>query len=87
MLVTGGISSEMEHYLVKEKPYKTTDDYEAIKSGRTRCKLGLLSLDQTVLSGINVSSTLRVKHFPTSLALCASGNRFIGFIDNLTTQK
>ncbi|XP_017168070.1 potassium channel subfamily U member 1 isoform X2 [Mus musculus] len=68
MLVTGGISSEMEHYLVKEKPYKTTDDYEAIKSGRTRCKLGLLSLDQTVLSGINPRKTF--------------GQLFCGSLDN-----
>uniref|UniRef100_A0A8C6IID3 Pore-forming subunit of the sperm-specific alkalization activated K(+) current n=1 Tax=Mus spicilegus TaxID=10103 RepID=A0A8C6IID3_MUSSI len=68
MLVTGGISSEMEHYLVKEKPYKTTDDYEAIKFGRTRCKLGLLSLDQTVLSGINPRKTF--------------GQLFCGSLDN-----
>ncbi|XP_021025901.1 potassium channel subfamily U member 1 [Mus caroli] len=68
MLVTGGISSEMEHYLVKEKSYKTTDDYAAIKSGRTRCKLGLLSLDQTVLSDINPRKTF--------------GQLFCGSLDN-----
>ncbi|XP_031195263.1 potassium channel subfamily U member 1 isoform X2 [Mastomys coucha] len=68
MLVTGGISSQMEHYLVKEKPYETTEGYTEILAGRTRCKLGLLSLDQTILSDINPRRTF--------------GQLFCGSLDN-----
>lgn len=55
MLVTGGISSQMEQYLVKEKHYGFHEGCATILSGRARCKLGLLSLDKTILSDIKVS--------------------------------
>lgn len=55
MLVTGGISSQMEQYLVKEKHYGFHESCATILSGRARCKLGLLSLDKTILSDIKVS--------------------------------
>lgn len=54
MLVTGGISSQMEHDFIKERQRETTD----YGSGRMRCKLGLLSLERTILSDINVSLLL-----------------------------
>ncbi|XP_076770071.1 potassium channel subfamily U member 1 [Arvicanthis niloticus] len=68
MLVTGGINSQLEHYLVKEKPYETNEGYAALLSGRTRCKLGLLSLDQTILSDIKPRKTF--------------GQLFCGSLDN-----
>lgn len=58
MLVTGGINSQMEHCLVKEKLYEGNEGGATFLSGRTRCKLGLLSLDETILSDIKVSLLL-----------------------------
>ncbi|OBS67081.1 hypothetical protein A6R68_04388, partial [Neotoma lepida] len=52
MLVTGGISSQMEHCLAKEKHHGFHEGCTTVLSGRARCKLGLLSLDKTILSDI-----------------------------------
>ncbi|MEJ1284990.1 potassium channel subfamily U member 1 [Cricetulus griseus] len=52
MLVTGGISAQMEQCLAKEKYYGIHEGCATVVSGRARCKLGLLSLDQTILSDI-----------------------------------
>uniref|UniRef100_A0A8C9PXC4 BK channel n=1 Tax=Spermophilus dauricus TaxID=99837 RepID=A0A8C9PXC4_SPEDA len=57
MLVTGGISSQMEQQLDKEKFTGLTDNYSTYSSGRMRCKLGLLSLEQTILSDIQPRTT------------------------------
>ncbi|XP_060237340.1 potassium channel subfamily U member 1 [Meriones unguiculatus] len=57
MLVTGGISSQMEQYLVEDKYCETQDGGATIQSARMRCKLGLLSLDQTILSDIKPRKT------------------------------
>lgn len=58
MLVTGGISAQMEQCLAKEKYYGIHEGCATVVSGRARCKLGLLSLDQTILSDIEVSLLL-----------------------------
>uniref|UniRef100_A0A8C8TF88 Potassium channel subfamily U member 1 n=1 Tax=Peromyscus maniculatus bairdii TaxID=230844 RepID=A0A8C8TF88_PERMB len=68
MLVTGGISSQMEQYLVKEKHYGFHESCATILSGRARCKLGLLSLDKTILSDIKPRKTF--------------GQLFCGSLDN-----
>ncbi|XP_027795074.2 potassium channel subfamily U member 1 [Marmota flaviventris] len=57
MLVTGGVSSQMEQHLDKEKFTGLTDSYSTYSSGRMRCKLGLLSLEQTILSDIQPRTT------------------------------
>ncbi|KFO37058.1 Potassium channel subfamily U member 1, partial [Fukomys damarensis] len=57
MLVTGGISSQLEQHLDKEKFCGTSDSCSTFLSGRTRCKLGLLSLNQTILSDIKPRNT------------------------------
>ncbi|XP_077887471.1 potassium channel subfamily U member 1 [Ictidomys tridecemlineatus] len=57
MLVTGGVSSQMEQQLDKEKFTGLTDSYSMYSSGRMRCKLGLLSLEQTILSDIQPRTT------------------------------
>ncbi|XP_057553290.1 potassium channel subfamily U member 1 [Hippopotamus amphibius kiboko] len=59
MLVTGGISSQLEQHLDKEKFCGPNDNYSAISPGRTqsRCKLGLLSLNQIILSDIQPRMT------------------------------
>ncbi|XP_077648843.1 potassium channel subfamily U member 1 [Urocitellus parryii] len=57
MLVTGGVSSQMELQLDKEKFTGLTDSYSTYSSGRMRCKLGLLSLEQTILSDIQPRTT------------------------------
>ncbi|XP_053434809.1 potassium channel subfamily U member 1 [Nycticebus coucang] len=51
MLVTGGVCSQLEQHLDKEK-YCNADSCTTYMSGRSRCKLGLLSLHQTILSEI-----------------------------------
>ncbi|XP_077625679.1 potassium channel subfamily U member 1 [Crocuta crocuta] len=56
MLVTGGLSSQLEQFLDKSfcgLPQSST----SVVSGRTRCKLGLLSLNQTILSDIEPRKT------------------------------
>ena len=55
MLVTGGISSQLEQHLDKDKFCGLNDSYSTVSPGRMRCKLGLLSLNQTILSDIQVS--------------------------------
>ncbi|XP_029409599.1 potassium channel subfamily U member 1-like [Nannospalax galili] len=52
VLVTGGISSQMEHHLVEQNPCGMHENYSTVSSGRTQCKLGLLSLDSSILSDI-----------------------------------
>ncbi|XP_040587676.1 potassium channel subfamily U member 1 isoform X2 [Mesocricetus auratus] len=68
MLVTGGISAQMEQCLVKEKYYGIHEGCATVLSGRARCKLGLLSLDQTILSDIEPRKTF--------------GQLFCGSLDN-----
>ncbi|CAO2611739.1 hypothetical protein LEMLEM_LOCUS15287, partial [Lemmus lemmus] len=68
MLVTGGLSAEMEQCLVQERYYGLHEDCATITSARTRCKLGLLSLDQTILSDIEPRKTF--------------GQLFCGSLDN-----
>uniref|UniRef100_A0A2K6FKY4 Potassium channel subfamily U member 1 n=1 Tax=Propithecus coquereli TaxID=379532 RepID=A0A2K6FKY4_PROCO len=57
MLVTGGISSQLEHHLDKERFHGVAESCTTFLSGRTRCKLGLLSLHQTILSDVQPRST------------------------------
>nr|XP_044616548.1 potassium channel subfamily U member 1 isoform X3 [Equus asinus] len=57
MLVTGGISSQLEHHLDKDKFSGVPKSYSTILSGTTRCKLGLLSLNQTILSDVQPRKT------------------------------
>lgn len=66
MLVTGGISSQLEQHLDKDF-FWLTESCASVLSGRMRCKLGLLSLNQMVLSDIQVSLLLSWIKFPTSL--------------------
>ncbi|XP_035126152.1 potassium channel subfamily U member 1 isoform X2 [Callithrix jacchus] len=54
MLVTGGISSQLEQHLDKDKVYDLSDSCTSLLSGRKRCKLGLLSLHETILSDVKV---------------------------------
>ncbi|KAM5275992.1 potassium channel subfamily U member 1 [Hipposideros larvatus] len=61
MLVTGGTSFQMEQHGVN-------DCYAAVMSERKRCKLGLLSLKQTILSDIQPRQTF--------------GQIFCGSLDN-----
>ncbi|XP_015448294.1 potassium channel subfamily U member 1 [Pteropus alecto] len=68
MLVTGGISSQMEQHLRKDKFLGLIDSSTTIMSGRRRCKLGLLSLNQTILSDIQPKKTF--------------GQVFCGSLDN-----
>eukprot|EP00069_Balaena_mysticetus_P020750 bmy_13144T0 len=69
MLVTGGISSQLEQHLDKEKFCGLNDSYSTVSPGRMRCKLGLLSLNQTILSDIQPRRTF--------------GQIFCGSLDNL----
>ncbi|KAL4664141.1 hypothetical protein H8957_013368 [Semnopithecus entellus] len=57
MLVTGGVSSQLEQHLDKDKVYGVADSCTTLLSGRNRCKLGLLSLHQTILSDVNPRNT------------------------------
>uniref|UniRef100_G1RNE6 Potassium channel subfamily U member 1 n=1 Tax=Nomascus leucogenys TaxID=61853 RepID=G1RNE6_NOMLE len=57
MLVTGGVSSQLEQHLDKDKVYDVADSCTTLLSGRNRCKLGLLSLHETILSDINPRNT------------------------------
>ncbi|KAL1772872.1 potassium channel subfamily U member 1 [Sigmodon hispidus] len=68
MLVTGGISSQMEQCLNKEKYYGLHEGCATVLTVRARCKLGLLSLDQTILSDIQPRKTF--------------GQLFCGSLDN-----
>ncbi|KAI4529595.1 hypothetical protein MG293_020273 [Ovis ammon polii] len=54
MLVTGGMNFQLEQHLDKEKLFELNTGYSTILSGKMRCKLGLLSLNQTILSDIEV---------------------------------
>ncbi|XP_043420376.1 potassium channel subfamily U member 1 [Prionailurus bengalensis] len=67
MLVTGGISSQLEHFLDKSF-CGLTHSCTSVVSGRARCKLGLLSLNQTILSDIEPRKTF--------------GQVFCGSLDN-----
>ena len=64
MLVTGGISSQLEQHLDKEKYYGLNDNSCTVLSRSSRCKLGLLSLNQTILSDIQVSVLSSSDGFP-----------------------
>uniref|UniRef100_A0A8C0XK08 Potassium channel subfamily U member 1 n=1 Tax=Castor canadensis TaxID=51338 RepID=A0A8C0XK08_CASCN len=67
MLVTAGVSSQVEHHL--DKTFcGMPDSCTTFLSGRMRCKLGLLSLDQTILSDIQPKRTF--------------GQLFCGSLDN-----
>uniref|UniRef100_H0W9N4 Potassium channel subfamily U member 1 n=1 Tax=Cavia porcellus TaxID=10141 RepID=H0W9N4_CAVPO len=68
MLVTGGISSQLEQHLDKEKFGKMSNTCTTFVSGRMRCKLGLLSLNRTILSDIKPRKTF--------------GQLFCGSLDN-----
>ncbi|KAH0506087.1 Potassium channel subfamily U member 1 [Microtus ochrogaster] len=68
MLVTGGISAQMEQCLVQDKYYGIHEDSDTIMSRRSRCKLGLLSLENTILSDIEPRKTF--------------GQLFCGSLDN-----
>nr|XP_048312407.1 potassium channel subfamily U member 1 isoform X3 [Myodes glareolus] len=68
MLVTGGISPQMEQCLVQEKSYGIQADCATVTSRRSRCKLELLSLDHTILSDIEPRKTF--------------GQLFCGSLDN-----
>uniref|UniRef100_A0A8C3WCJ6 Potassium channel subfamily U member 1 n=1 Tax=Catagonus wagneri TaxID=51154 RepID=A0A8C3WCJ6_9CETA len=57
MLVTGGINSQLEQHLDKEKFCGLNDNSCTVLSKRSRCKLGLLSLNQTILSDIQPRRT------------------------------
>ncbi|XP_054575911.1 potassium channel subfamily U member 1 [Eptesicus fuscus] len=57
MLVTGGMSSQMEQHLKKEKLCGPSNSCTALLSRRNRCKLGLLSLSQTILLDIEPKKT------------------------------
>nr|XP_037839777.1 potassium channel subfamily U member 1 [Chlorocebus sabaeus] len=57
MLVTGGVSSQLEQHLDKDKVYGVADSCTTLLSGRNRCKMGLLSLHQTILSDVNPRNT------------------------------
>ncbi|XP_075413342.1 potassium channel subfamily U member 1 [Tenrec ecaudatus] len=52
MLVTGGISAQLEQHLDKERHCEISDSFTAAFSVRARCKLGLLSLKSTILSNV-----------------------------------
>ncbi|XP_008684847.1 potassium channel subfamily U member 1 [Ursus maritimus] len=67
MLVTGGISSQLEQHLDKNT-CALTHSCTSVMSGRTRCKLGLLSLNETILSDIQPRNTF--------------GQVFCGSLDN-----
>ncbi|KAM4836632.1 potassium channel subfamily U member 1 [Thomomys bottae] len=67
MLVTGGISFQLEQHLDKEK-FSGLPESTTFLSGRMRCKMGLLSLDQTILSDIQPRRTF--------------GQLFCGSLDN-----
>uniref|UniRef100_A0A8C2PF03 RCK N-terminal domain-containing protein n=1 Tax=Capra hircus TaxID=9925 RepID=A0A8C2PF03_CAPHI len=57
MLVTGGMNFQLEQHLDKEKLFELNTGYSTILSGKMRCKLGLLSLNQTILSDIEPRRT------------------------------
>ncbi|ELR48821.1 Potassium channel subfamily U member 1, partial [Bos mutus] len=57
MLVTGGMNFQLEQHLDKEKLLGLNTSYSTILPGKMRCKLGLLSLNQTVLSDIEPRKT------------------------------
>ncbi|XP_055423079.1 potassium channel subfamily U member 1 [Bubalus kerabau] len=57
MLVTGGMNFQLEQHLDKEKLLGLNTGYSTILPGKMRCKLGLLSLNQTVLSDIEPRKT------------------------------
>ncbi|KAK2108473.1 Potassium channel sub U member 1 [Saguinus oedipus] len=57
MLVTGGVSSRLEQHLDKDKVCDVSDTCTVLLSGRKRCKLGLLSLQQTILSNVQPRDT------------------------------
>ncbi|XP_042555562.1 potassium channel subfamily U member 1 [Dipodomys spectabilis] len=67
MLVTGGISFQLEQHLDNEK-FSGLPESSTFLSGRMRCKMGLLSLDQTILSDIQPRRTF--------------GQLFCGSLDN-----
>uniref|UniRef100_A0A7N5P2V7 Potassium channel subfamily U member 1 n=1 Tax=Ailuropoda melanoleuca TaxID=9646 RepID=A0A7N5P2V7_AILME len=67
MLVTGGISSQLEQHLDKST-CGLTHSCTSVMPGRTRCKLGLLSLNETILSDIQPRNTF--------------GQVFCGSLDN-----
>ncbi|KAB0373428.1 hypothetical protein FD755_015087 [Muntiacus reevesi] len=57
MLVTGGMSFQLEQHLDKEKLFGLNIGCSTMLHGKMRCKLGLLSLNQTILSAIQPRKT------------------------------
>ncbi|KAM9670590.1 potassium channel subfamily U member 1 [Dama dama] len=57
MLVTGGVNFQLEQHLDKEKLFGLNIGCSTMLHGKTRCKLGLLSLNQTILSAIQPRKT------------------------------
>ncbi|KAB0346704.1 hypothetical protein FD754_011561 [Muntiacus muntjak] len=57
MLVTGGMSFQLEQHLYKEKLFGLNIGCSTMLHGKMRCKLGLLSLNQTILSAIQPRKT------------------------------
>ncbi|KAI5934346.1 Potassium channel subfamily U member 1 [Manis javanica] len=55
MLVTGGISSQLKQHLDKDF-FGLTESCTSVLAGRMQCKLGLLSLNQMILSDIQRTS-------------------------------
>ncbi|KAI4550541.1 hypothetical protein MJT46_018706 [Ovis ammon polii x Ovis aries] len=60
MLVTGGMNFQLEQHLDKEKLFELNTGYSTILSGKMRCKLGLLSLNQTILSDIELKAAVHI---------------------------
>ncbi|ELV09434.1 Potassium channel subfamily U member 1 [Tupaia chinensis] len=56
MLVTGGVSSQLEHHLDKEK-VEMPESCTTSLCGRTRCKMGLLALHKPMLSDVKPKDT------------------------------
>ena len=61
MLVTGGMNFQLEQHLDKEKLFGLNIGCSTMLHGKMRCKLGLLSLNQTILSAIQVSQLFKKK--------------------------
>ncbi|KAF4026187.1 hypothetical protein G4228_018296 [Cervus hanglu yarkandensis] len=57
MLVTGGMNFQLEQHLDKEKLFGLNIGCSTMLHGKMRCKLGLLSLNQTILSAIQPRKT------------------------------
>ncbi|XP_066093597.1 potassium channel subfamily U member 1 [Saccopteryx bilineata] len=57
MLVTGGMSSQIEQHLDKDQIHPRNESCTTVLSGKKRCKLGLLSLNQSIFLDIEPKKT------------------------------